>query len=244
VTVAGKSEFDPAIHVNRTGETNLCRFTFQQITSRTVADLIRSLKPEKRGGIHEMPAMIYKIIVDLIAYPLSLLINECYKNSMFPHYLKSALVTPIFKKRDKTDPSNYRPISSLPILSKIFELDMKNQMVNFIEQHNLLSDKQLGFLKNHSTERMLLSELQKWKVKLDQPAPCYIGALSLDVRKAFDTVNHKLLLHVLSKKQFSSSTVALFESYLTNRSQVMKVGQSRSSILPITCGVPQGSIYL
>ena len=77
----------------------------------------------------------------------------------------------------------------------------------FIEKHNLFSDKQFGFRQNHSTEQMLLSVLQEWKTKLDQTAPCYIGALSLDVRKAFDTVNHKLLLHTLGSRQFSPSTV-------------------------------------
>ena len=112
----------------------------------------------------------------------------------------------------------------------------------FIEKHNLFSDKQFGFKQNPSTEQMLLFVLQEWKTKLDQTAPCYIGAISLDVRKAFDTVNHKLLLHTLGSRQFSPSAVALLESYLTNRSQIMKVGESKSNSLPITCGVPQGSI--
>ena len=77
---------------------------------------------------------------------------------------------------------------------------MKNQMMSYIEKHNLFLDQQFRFRQNHSTEQMLLSVLQQWKTKLDQFTPCYIGALSLDVRKAFDTINHKLLLYILDKK--------------------------------------------
>ena len=91
---------------------------------------------------------------------------------------------------------------------------MKNQIMMFIEEHNLFSDKQFGFRQNHSTEQMLLSVLQEWKTKLDQTAPCYIGAVSLDVRKAFDTVNHKLLLHTLGSSEFSPSTVALLTHWI------------------------------
>ena len=242
VNVAGRSEFNPINFPHAISETNSHTFKFCPITSKTVCLLIKTLNPDKRGGQSRMPAMVYKIIVDLISYPLSLLINECYEKSIFPDCLKSALVTPIHKKGNTNDPSNYRPISSLPIISKIFELDMKNQMVSFIEENNLFSDRQFGFRQNHSTEQMLLSVLQEWKTKLDQPTPCYIGALSLDVRKAFDTINHKLLLYMLTRKQFSSSSTKLLQSYLNNRSQVMKVGESRSDPLMIACGVPQGSI--
>jgi retron-type reverse transcriptase len=164
------------------------------------------------------------------------------KNQSSLTALNLPLSRQFIKRVKKCDPSNYRPISSLPILSKIFELDMKNQMMSYIEKHNLFSDQKFGFRQNHSTEQMLLSVLQQWKTKLDQSTPCYIGALSLDVRKAFDTINHKLLLYILDKKQFSSSAIALLRSYLQNQSQVMKVGLLRSNSEAITCRVPQGSI--
>ena len=153
---------------------------------------------------------------DLLAYPLSSLINECFSKSIFPDCLKLALVTPIHKKGDKSDPSNYyRPISSLPILSKIFEMEMKSQMMKFLEEHNILSNKNFGFRKEHSTEQMLLSVLQNWRSELDKPESVYIGALSLDVRKAFDTVNHELLIDKLRASNFSERSTSLLASYLT-----------------------------
>jgi hypothetical protein len=188
------------------------------------------------------PASLYQTVADLLALPIALIINECYKKSIFPDCLKTALVTPLFKKGDKTDPCNYRPISSLPIISKVFELDMKNQIMTFIETHGILSDRQFGFRKHHSSEQLLLSLLQNWRTTLDNPQPNFIGALSLDVRKAFDTINHGQLIHTLKRLNFAESTTKLFTSYLSHRTQIMKVDHDQSSALPITCGVPQGSV--
>ena len=121
-------------------------------------------------------------------------------------------------------------------------MEMKSQMMKFLEEHNILSNKHFGFRKEHSTEQMLLSVLQNWRSELDKPESVYIGALSLDVRKAFDTVNHELLIDKLRASNFSERSASLLTSYLTNRSQIMKVGDANSIPLPITCGVPQGSI--
>ena len=240
--MGGNSKFDKNQHRNHNQQQSSPSFSFKPTTSETIRKLLKSLKINKFGGIHRISAQIYSVIADLLAYPLSSLINECFSKSIFPDCLKLALVTPIHKKGDKSDPSNYRPISSLPILSKIFEMEMKSQMMKFLEEHNILSNKQFGFRKEHSTEQMLLSVLQNWRSELDKPESVYIGALSLDVRKAFDTVNHELLIDKLRASNFSERSTSLLTSYLTNRSQIMKVGDADSIPLPITCGVPQGSI--
>ena len=111
VNVAGRSEFNPINFPYAISETNSHTFKFFPIASKTVCLLIKSLNPDKCGGQSRMPAMIYKIIVDRISYPVSLLITECYEKSIFPDCLKSALVTPIHKKGHTNDPSNNRPIS-------------------------------------------------------------------------------------------------------------------------------------
>ena len=138
-----------------------CSFKFQPITCEHIRSLLLSLNSTKRGGSSQTPTFVYQIIADLIVLPITLLINETLKSSIFPDCLKSALVTPIFKKGDPTDPANYRPISSLPILSKIFEKVLKQQIMNFIEKHNKLSSRQFGYRKHHSTEQLILALLQK-----------------------------------------------------------------------------------
>ena len=217
-------------------------FQFEHVPAETVFNQILSLSATKRGGLSEIPGIVYHSIADLLAPAVSVLINESLDTSTFPDCLKIALVTPLFKKGDQSSPSNYRPISSLPILSKLFEMNIKNQLLRFIENKNLLSSRQFGFRQHHSSEQLIQSLLQKWYTDLDKKQPVYISALSLDVRKAFDSINHKLLVSKLPRFLLSNNVILLIDSYLSNRYQAMKVGSSRSATLPITCGVPQGSI--
>jgi hypothetical protein len=216
--------------------------SFVPISCDEVYQLINSLNSLKKGGVNQVPTLVYKSISDLLALPLSLLINESLESGIFPDHLKTAVVSPIHKKGDRKNPTNYRPISSLPILSKVFETVIKNQLLKFLEKEHLLSDRQFGFRKNHSSEQLLLSLLSDWRSELDHKTPLFISALSLDVRKAFDTVNHDHLVSKLPNFRLSTSAIQLIRSYLSNRSQVMKVGSVLSSSRPITCGVPQGSI--
>ena len=152
------------------------------------------------------------------------------------------MVTPIFKSGGRSNPSNYRPVSSLPIISKVFEINMKNQLLQHLESNNHLSTRQFGYRQHHSCEQFLQSILQEWRTNLDFPHPCYISALSLDVRKAFDSINHQILLNKLPKFNISQHAVKLLSSYLSGRSQIMKVNNVQSQVMPIHSGVPQGSI--
>lgn len=217
-------------------------FHFRSVSCEEVLQHLNGLNPSKCGGVRQVPAFIYKSISDLLALPMSIIINQTLRNGSFPDYLKVALVTPIFKKGDKKDPSNYRPISSLPILSKVFESVIKDQLMDFLEKEHLLCSRQFGFRRHHSSEQLLQSLLTDWRASLDSKTPMFIPALSLDVRKAFDTVNHKLLISKLWQFNLSPDAIGLIQSYLSRRKQSMKVGSSISSLLPITCGVPQGSI--
>jgi hypothetical protein len=217
-------------------------FKFKHVSCQSVFQQIMKLDSHKRGGINEVPALVYQAISDLIVEPLTILINESFDTHIFPDCLKIALVTPIFKKGSSSQPSNYRPISSLPIVSKLFEINIKDQLMTFLENHNLLSDHQFGYRKHHSSEQLLQSLLQDWRSKLDSKEPCYISALSLDVRKAFDSINHSILISKLPKYGLSNNSVHLIQSYLSNRFQSMKISSIKSSLLPIKCGVPQGSI--
>ena len=225
-----------------TYKTPLTKFEFTKISTEQVRRKLLSMSPKKRGGVAKIPTFIYQILSNIIALPITILINESFLTKSFPSSLKMALVTPIFKKGDHTNPSNYRPISSLPIMSKIFETFMNDQLSTFLTSHKLLNIRQFGFRKSHSCEQLLLSLLDVWKSKLDSSSPCYISALSLDVRKAFDSVNHQLLLTKLKYLYIAESAQSMLSSYLNNRLQCFKVGNATSGVLNIKSGVPQGSI--
>lgn len=217
-------------------------FAFKPTNAEQVRSMLMSLQPKKRGGVSKIPTFIYQLLSDLIGLPITILINETIRTATFPDCLKLAMVTPIYKKGPRTDPANYRPISSLPIISKLFEKVLKEQIVDHLEQKNVLSNRQFGFRKFNSTEQLINAALQEWREELDHPGPRYIAGISLDIRKAFDSIHHTLLLTVLEQLGFQRNAVDLIESYLTNRTQVTRIDGVNSSTRPITRGVPQGSV--
>ena len=220
-----------------------CNFVISPVTELQVSWALSKLSSSKRGGIVEIPTAVYQQLASTVVPTLTHFINKSIDSSSFPKIYKQALVTPIFKKGDPSQLGNYRPISSLPVLSKVFESLISKQVIEYIDRFKLLSDKQFGFRKGVSTEQLILSVTDHYNCVLDSKKPQYIAHLSLDVRKAFDSVHHNLLLHKLSSLfSFSNDSVSLFRSYLSSRSQCMKVGDAVSECLPISKGVPQGSV--
>ena len=131
-------------------------FHFTSISYEEIVSRINFLDSSKSGGVNQIPEFVYKSIVNLIALPLAIVFNESLASNSFPDSLKIPLVTPIYKIGKKQDPSNYRPISSLSILSKIFESILKDQLMEFLEKDKLLCNRQFGYRKNHSSEQLLL----------------------------------------------------------------------------------------
>ena len=158
--------------------------------------------------------------------------------STFPEILKHADITPLYKKDKKDNKRNYRPVSILPNLSKIFEKCMFEQMSQFFE--NIFSKYQCGFRKGFSTQQCLLAMLEKWKRSVDNSK--MFGALLTDLSKAFDCLDHELLIAKLNAYGFSLTALKLVHNYLSNRKQWTKTNSSCSSLLLIIFGVPQGLI--
>ena len=158
----------------------------------------------------------------------------------FPNKLKSAIVIPIFKKGDSTHAENYRPISILSNISKIFEKVMYKRIYNFLESHNIISDTQFGFRQNHSTEHALIHFVDFVTKALEDDQ--HSVGVYLDTKKAFDSVNHSLLLKKLIKYGIRGKCAELIEDYLKGRTQKVKIGNSLSTPKDITCGIPQGSV--
>ena len=153
---------------------------------------------------------------------------------------KLSRVKPVFKKGAPTDMSNFRPISLSSIPRKILEDIISNSIDNHIEAQDLLSDNQWGFHKNHSTEGLLLHLTDTWKWALDKNLK--VGVLVIDFRKAFDSVNHTILLQKLKAVGISGNLLSWMGSYLLNRNQFVQVNEVKSDISSIKFGVPQGSI--
>ena len=165
-------------------------------------------------------------------------LNKSIRQGIFPGNLKLADVTPVYKKGDRFDKSNYRPISTLPAASKIFERLLLKQINNFMDP--ILSVYQCGFRKNMSAQNCLLYMVEKWKRCLDNKGSC--GVLLTDLSKAFDCLKHDLLIAKLNAYGFDHKALKLIYSYLTKRFQRVKVNSSYSSWFEILFGVPQGSI--
>ena len=181
-----------------------------------------------------------KVIAPVIIKPLTLLINQVLNTGTFPDKLKIAKVIPIFKKGDPSLFENYRPISLLPAISKVVEKIIALQLSSYFEKNKLLFDNQYGFRPKHSTEHAALELIDRSTNKMDtNEIPLNIF---IDLSKAFDTIDHSILLNKLKYYGLKGSTLNLFQSYLSNRKQYTEIEDTTSTILPIQVGVPQGSI--
>ena len=168
------------------------------------------------------------------------LVNICLKCGIFPDALKIAIVKPIYKSGEKTSFSNYRPISILPYISKILEKIIHLRIMTYVLDANVLNPKQFGFQKNKSTYMPLLL-LQENITKSMENGNLVCG-IYLDLKKAFDTVDHSLLTGKLERYGFAGTSLNLIKSYLTNRHQCVDYNGTKSHLKPVQIGVPQGSI--
>ena len=213
-------------------------FSFEPTDLQTVMHEIMMLKTSIATPKDSILANIIKDNNDLFAYKVFIDFNFSINSGIFPSNQKYADISPIFKKGDKLEKSNYRPVSILPALSKIFERLLFNQVNSYIEPK--LSMHQCGFRKNLSPQNCLLVLLEKWRKCLDNKGST--GVLLTDLSKTFDCLDHDLLIAKLNAYGFDFNSLVLFHSYLTERSQRVRVNSRYSSWCEIIFGVPQGSI--
>ena len=171
---------------------------------------------------------------------LVLIFNKSLTQGVVPKELKIAKVIPLFKSGNKELLINYRPISLLPCLSKVFERIIYNRILEFVEKYNIICSEQFGFRKNHGPN-MALNVLVNSVVSAKEEGKAVVGVF-LDLRKAFDTLNHDVLLRKLYNYGIRGTMYALIKSYLTERKQFVCYKDTNSECKYTTCGVPQGSI--
>jgi len=213
-------------------------FDFKFTTCAEVKSHLNSLDPKKATGVDALPPKILKAASNIISQPITNIANHMIKNSQFPNNLKLAQVTPIYKKEDPFVKMNYRPVSILPSMSKIFEKIINNQLSTHFE--NIFSNYLAAFRPNYGCQTTLLRLCEDWKQSLDKNE--YIAAILMDLSKAFDCLPHDLIIAKLSAYGLSDSACTLIHSYLSERKQRVKLGSNHSPWLETKKGVPQGSI--
>ena len=215
-------------------------FHFTPVTEDLVLALTSNLQNKTSSGMDGISNKLLKRIKHIIVQPLTLIINRSLTSGIYPDKFKISKLTPLHKKDDRTIVSNYRPISLLPTMSKIIERVMHSQLYAFLNENNLITEQQYGFRSNHSTELATLKLTDTIMYELDNShIPC---AIFLDLSKAFDTLNYKILLHKLKYYGLGNVAYNLIENYLTNRQQFVKLGNVKSKLIPMLIGVPQGLI--
>ena len=209
-------------------------FKFANVSEELTLNQLRGLKNGKAVGLDQMSVRLLKDSASVIAKPLTTIINLSLAKGKVPDEWKAARVIPLFKKGKIENLDNYRPISVLSTASKILERAVHCQLYEYLNKHKLLNPFQCGFRRNHSTETAAIRR------QMDQS--CLTGAVFIDLRRAFDTVDHALLLDKLRRYGIMESELAWFRDYLSNRTQIVSYQNKLSSPRTISTGVPQGSI--
>ena len=216
------------------------QFKCKEITVQYTKEIIDSLKAKSSCGVNGLSVKLLKLIKDEISTSLTLVINQSLLSGIFPDQLNIAKVIPIYKKDDPAIFGNYRPISILPAITKIFEKVMFNQLHAHFEVNKLYYNSQYGFRRNHSTEFAALELIDRILLVMDKGEIPF--AIFIDISKAFDTLHHITLMHKLCYYGVHGTALTLFQSYLSNRKQYVKFDNVESDLATLTTGVPQGSI--
>ena len=218
---------------------NQFEFVMAHISEEEVLEIINQFE-NKSTGPNSIPVNLLKLIPDLILVPLCKIISNSFQTGIFPDALKIGKVIPIHKGGSTQEVNNYRPITLLSIFDKIIEKLMHKRLYNYLSLHNILFCNQFGFRKNNSTTFALIQITEIIKETIEKNK--YGCGIFIDLRKAFDTVNHQILLTKLEHYGIRGTALNWFKSYLCNRKQYVFNNGEASQVKHIISGVPQGSV--
>lgn len=194
------------------GDNKSTFLNFNHIDEAVINQILSTVSNSKAKDIWSIDTFLLKKFKDVPSTPITHIVNRSLEEIFSPNALKAAIVTLIFKAGDRQDVNNYRPISILPAISKVIEKTVSEQLIAHFNAKNLMHPMQFGFRANHSTDTACCYFTEHIKANLDKGG--VVGAVFLDLRKAFDTVNHPVLLSKLASFQLSPSVLDWIESYL------------------------------
>ena len=199
-----------------------------------------SLDSYKSSGPNNIPVKILKLLKNDISQQLSDIFNMSFSTGQFPSVLKIAKVIPIHKKQSRVDYTNYRPISLLSNIEKIIEKLMYKRLSNFLDINNLIYSLQFGFRPKYSTNHALINLSESIRQSLDEGS--FGCGIFVDLQKAFDTVDHKILLHKLEYYGIQGTCNDWSKFYLSDYKQSVSINGYSSDLMSVDCGVPQGYV--
>ena len=211
-------------------------FSLQIPSVDIVSNVLSKIDEKKATGLDMIPSKLLKMAANIVAPSLTSIFSKSILTGIYPNDWKTAKVTPLFKKGIKSDPNNYRPISVIPIISKVFERIVYNQLFHYLDDNKLLLGCQSGFRSLHSTLTALLEATNAWSVNIDNGL--LNGVVFIDLTKAFDTIDHEIILRKMSYLGVDQAAIKLFSSYLRRCNVSGKLSFART----LSCGVPQGSV--
>ena len=231
---------DPLKTLKETMSERTCEFSFKSVDPDKVLTIIRSLKNSKSTGLDNIDTYTIKLVASDILPALTHVLNLSIREGIFPSAWKKSKVVPLLKKGDSLDPKNYRPVTLLPIFSKILERAVFVQLVEYLESNKLLHPNHHGSRGSHSTGSALLQMCDNWQQELEEDN--MVGVMMIDLSAAFDMVDHTLLLEKLQLHGLDALALKWVNSYLADRTQTVCIDGCLSPFLKIECGVPQGSV--
>ena len=235
-SIAESSEIDPTKYVRRV-ETKM---KFSPVSEGELCKIVLNLKDKSSSGLDGISNILLKKLISVIKQPLCVIINSSLNTGIFPSLMKIAKIVSLFKAGNVLDPDNFRPISLLPVLSKVLEKVVYLKTVEHLGENHVLYHRQYGFRKNHSTidavtnfSAEVLSAFEENK---------FVVTVFIDLKKAFDTVKHDIILAKLEQVGIRDEELNWYRSYLTHRSHCIMIGSSTSEKIECEVGVAQGSL--
>ena len=214
--------------------------TFCHVTESEICRLVDKIKPKTSTGFDGISNWLLKKLISVIKHPLCCIFNKSLESGIYPNLMKLAKVVPLHKSGSKNIADNYRPISLLPVISKILERIVYNRTVVHLDANNIVFPRQFGFRKKHSTVDAVTNLAGEILKSFDENL--MVLGVFIDLKKAFDTVSHSRILDKLSTLGIRGIQLEWFRSFLDNRRQFVEINSVQSKEMPMTVGVLQGAL--